>query len=164
MKSESSKRPSSPVPTERSAQDPHQTRRFVIDDLVRICSQTIFTPTFALLVPAVTALYTNRAGLSWDSASRLLWQSPLNLTGRLDIIRLIHESRALRWSLWYAGIVLGGCEHLFSSVLSSLRLDELCSALYSKLSYAYEQRVRPFRRPDPLKWAEQIIVITGGKL
>lgn len=126
--------------------------RFVIDDLIRICSVTVFNPAFALLVPAAAVLSTRREWLSWDDLVR---------RDLVDVKNAVQGSRTITISLWYLGSVVVACEQ--SCCKCSISIVNWFPALYSKLNYAYDQRVRPFHRPEPLKWREQLIVITGGQ-
>ncbi|KAJ9122308.1 hypothetical protein QFC22_001729 [Naganishia vaughanmartiniae] len=117
-------------------------RRFVIDDLVVICSRTIFSPAFALLLPATTAIYLD--GTSAASVLKDYSQGRLSLEGSLEAIRqLTSGSKVLRWTIWYAGAIC-------------------LTSFLSKLSYAYDQGVGLFSRPKPLVWAEEVVVVTGG--
>jgi hypothetical protein len=125
--------------------------RFVIDDLIRICSRTVLHPAFALLVPAAAVLSTRREWLSWDALVR---------RDLVDVKNAVQGSRTVSISLWYLGSVVVACEQ--SCCKCSISTVNCLPALYSKLNYAYDQRVKPFHRPEPLKWSEEIIVITGG--
>lgn len=152
------------VDHKHSTPEPPRRRRFVIDDLIRTCSQTVFNPAVAVLVPAAVAAYTNRDWISWDALGRVPWRRALGQEGYLAIKTSVRDSKALSWSLWYMGTVLAACEQNFrGSAWYWLCIDVRTSALYSSLSYAYDQRVKPFHRPGPLRWDEQIIVITGGE-
>ncbi|KAJ9127144.1 hypothetical protein QFC24_001381 [Naganishia onofrii] len=69
------------LPVGRPALQQRSKSRFVIDDLFITCSRTLFSPTFALLVPVTTAIYLNRISITdvWkqylQGQIRLSWNS-----------------------------------------------------------------------------------------
>jgi hypothetical protein len=163
---------STPPDSRRHVQDdgdttpPSRKRQFTIDDLVGTSSRTLFTPGVTILIPIATALCTKSPPSCWFSPSWSDWQLGIPSNGLRSIFQLVRESRSLRLSLWYAGTVLAACEYGSDGRRfdHSSSLNILSLALYSRLSYAYEQNVKPFYYPEPLKWQEQIIVVTGGNI
>jgi hypothetical protein len=152
------------LPVGRPASQQRSKSRFVIDDLFITCSRTLFSPTFALLVPATTAIYLNRISITdvWkqyvQGRFRLSWNS-------FDAVRqLAWDSRLLRWTIWYAGAVCSICEFFIHSLRRRKGIERCISiALLSRFSYAHDQGVGLFSRPKPLVWTEQVVIVTGGK-
>lgn len=105
-------------------------RRFVIDDLFNICSRTIFSPTFALLIPATTAIYLNRTSTTDTLKNHTHGGFVVSGDGLETIRRLALNSKALRLSIWYAGAVCLSSERPLPSGYGHKGIKTVASQLY----------------------------------